>query len=72
MKRMLLAMLLALACCGAAAKGRKAHFYYPRLEGTYVMVKSIPPAVTDDAEISRTPGRKEPIMKCCSIRHFLI
>lgn len=52
MKRMLLAMLLALACCGAAAKGRKAHFYYPRLEGTYVMVKSIPPAVTDDAEIS--------------------
>ena len=44
MKRMLWAMLLALACCGAAAKGRKAHFYYPRLEGTYVMVKSIPPS----------------------------
>jgi hypothetical protein len=52
MKRMLLAMLLALACCGAAAKGRKAHFYYPRLEGTYVMVKSIPPVVTEDAEIT--------------------
>ncbi|WP_156304007.1 hypothetical protein [Ottowia sp. oral taxon 894] len=51
MQRMLWAMLLALACCGAAAKGKKAHFYYPRLEGTYVMVKSIPPP-TDDAEIS--------------------
>ena len=42
MKRMLWAMLLALACGSAAAKGKKAHFYYPRLEGTYVMVKSIP------------------------------
>ena len=51
MKRMLWAMLLALACGSAAAKGKKAHFYYPRLEGTYVMVKSIPPP-TDDAEIS--------------------
>lgn len=52
MKRMLWAMLLALACGSAAAKGKKAHFYYPRLEGTYVMVKSIPPVVLEDVKIA--------------------